>query len=248
MSKQMLDDQTWSSPEIRSSFPTSSSQMSYGGVVVKTCVFVILIAGLAVVGWTNAATYTGKGAGLVYLIGYIVLIAITIAAGRNPKLALPAGLLYSVLTGVWMGAISRYYDEVFDGVVGIALLSTFAITIAMLLLYSLKVFRVTAKFAQILGAMVVGVGLLYLIGWILSLFGIRLDFLYGTSTTAIVVGLIILGIAAATLLLDFANVEQGVKVGAPKAAEWFAALGIVSSLVWIYLEVLRLLARIGARN
>ena len=76
----------------------------------------------------------------------------------------------------------------------------------------------------------------------------NLEFLYGTSATAIVFGLIILAIAAATLLVDFANIEDGVKAGAPKTAEWYAAFGIVSSLVWIYLEVLRLLARMGSRD
>ena len=126
-------------------------------MAVKTFVFVIIIAALAVVGWNNAATYSGKGAGLVYLIGYIVLIALTIAAARSPKLASPAALLYAVLTGLWMGAISRYYDEVFEGVVGIALLSTFVITIAMLVLYSLRVFRVTAKVVQVIVAMAGGV-------------------------------------------------------------------------------------------
>jgi uncharacterized YccA/Bax inhibitor family protein len=143
---------------------------------------------------------------------------------------------------------SRYYDAVFEGIVGLALLSTFVITVAMLILYSLRVFRVTTKVAQVIAAMVSGVALLYFVRWILSLFGVRLDVLYGSSTTALIVGLIILGLAASTLLVDFANVEQGVKAGAPKAAEWYAALGIVSSLIWIYLEVLRMLARIGARN
>ena len=247
MSNQMLNEQTWSSPEIDEAYPASSSQMSYGGVAVKAVVFVIIIGALAVVGWNNAATYSGKGAGLVYLIGYIVLIALTIMAARSPKLALPAGLLYALLTGLWMGAISRYYDEVFEGVVGIALLCTFVITIAMLVLYALRVFRVTAKAIQIIVAMSAGVGLLYFIGWVLSWFGVNLEFLYGTSATAIVFGLIILAIAAATLLVDFANIEDGVKAGAPKRRSGTPP-GIVSSLVWIYLEVLRLLARMGSRD
>lgn len=222
--------------------------MSYGGVALKTSFFLIIIGFLAAIGWNNAETFAGRGAGLSYLIGYIVLIGLTIAAVNNPRLALVAGLLYSGLNGLWMGAISRYYDEVFEGIVGIALLGTMAIMVSMLILYSLRVFRITARVAQVIVVMTFGVALLYFFGFIMSLFGASLDFLYGGSTTALVIGLIILAIAASTLLIDFANVEAGVKAGAPKAAEWYAAFGIVSSLVWIYLEVLRTLARVAARN
>jgi uncharacterized YccA/Bax inhibitor family protein len=232
----MLNDKTWTSDELRSAFAPHQATMSYGGVAVKAAFFLTIIAVLAAIGWATSDTFTGRGSGLVYLIGFVAV--------NNPRLALAAGLVYSVLNGLWIGAISRYYDEVFDGIVGLALLGTLAITVGMLVLYSLRVFRVTARGAQIIAVMVVGISLMYLLGFVLSLFGIGLDFLYGSSPVAIAVGLVILGVAASTLLVDFAHVEQGVKLGAPKAAEWYAAFGIVSSIVWIYLEVLRLLARI----
>jgi len=240
----MLNDKTWTSDELRSAFAPHQATMSYGGVAVKAVFFLTIIAVLAAIGWATSDTFTGRGSGLIYLIGFVVLIALSIAAVNNPRLALAAGLVYSVLNGLWIGAISRYYDEVFDGIVGLALLGTLAITVGMLVLYSLRVFRVTARGAQIIAVMVFGISLMYLLGFVLSLFGIGLDFLYGSSPVAIAVGLVILGVAASTLLVDFAHVEQGVKLGAPKAAEWYAAFGIVSSIVWIYLEVLRLLARI----
>lgn len=246
MSREMLNDKTWTSDELRTAFPPGRATMSYGGVAVKAAFFLLVIAVLAAIGWVNSETFTGRGSGLAYLVGFFVLIALSIASVNNPKLALGAGLLYSVLNGLWIGAISRYYDEVFDGIVGLALLGTLAITVGMLVLYSLRVFRVTARGAQIIMVMVFGVSVMYLLGFILSLFGVDLDFLYGSSPFAIAVGLVILGVAASTLLVDFAHVEQGVKLGAPKAAEWYAAFGIVSSIVWIYLEVLRLLARLNA--
>ncbi len=246
MSRQMLNDETWSSSEMRTAFPDRASAMTYGGVAVKSAFFLLIIGVLAAIGWSNAETFTGRGSGLVYLIGFIALIALSIAAVNNPRLAFAAGLLYAVLNGLWIGAISRYYEEVFDGVVGLALLGTLAITVGMLVLYSLRVFRVTARGVQIISVMVAGIALLYFFGFILSLFGVNLSFLYGSSPTAIVIGLVILGVAASTLLIDFAQVEAGVKAGAPEAAEWYAAFGIVSSIVWIYLEVLRLLARVKA--
>ncbi len=244
----MLNDTTWSSPEVTAAFPPAPATMTYGGVAAKTGLFLLLIAGFATVGWNNAAAFTGRGSGLLYLVGYFVLIALTIASVNNPRLALAAGLLYSVLNGLWIGAISRFYEEVFDGIVGLALLGTLAITVGMLILYSTRVFRVTARGAQIISALVLGVALMYFVAFLMSLFGADLTFVFGSSPTAILIGLVILGIAASTLLVDFAFVEQGVKAGVPKAAEWYAAFGIVSSIVWIYLEVLRLLARVSAAS
>jgi uncharacterized YccA/Bax inhibitor family protein len=245
----MLNEQTWSSPEIRSAFAPSRATMTYGGVAIRTGFFLAIIAVLAVIGWTISDTLTGRGSGLLYLVGFIVLIGLSIAAVNNPRLALAAGLLYAVLNGLWIGAISRYYDVVFDGIVGAALVGTLAVCLGVLILFSVAGFRVTARGAQIISVLVLGISLLYLFGWVLSLFGIDLDFLYGSSPTAILVGLAILAVAASTLLVDLTFVEQGVQAGAPRAAEWYAAFGIVSSIVWIYLEVLRLLARMAsARN
>jgi uncharacterized YccA/Bax inhibitor family protein len=248
MSREMLNDTTWSSPEVTTAFPRQDATMTYGGVATKTGMFLVVVAAFATIGWANAATFTGRGSGLLYLVGFFVLIALTIAAVHNPKLALAAGLFYSVLNGLWIGAISRFYEEVFDGIVGLALLGTLAITVGMLILHSTRVFRVTARGAQIISALVLAVALMYFVAFIMSLFGSDLNFLFGSSPTAILIGVIILGIAASTLLVDFSYVEQGVKAGMPKAAEWYAAFGIISSIVWIYLEVLRLLARVSAAS
>ncbi|MCV2394402.1 Bax inhibitor-1/YccA family protein [Actinotalea sp. M2MS4P-6] len=246
MSREMLNERTWTSSEVSTAFRPAQRTMSYGGVAVKAVFFLAVTAALAAIGWANASVVAGQGSGLVYLVGFIVLIGLTVAAVQNPRLALAAGLLYAVLNGLWIGAISRFYEEVFEGIVGLALLGTLAVCLGVLLLFSVAGFRVTPRGAQIIAVLVLGVSLLYLTGWLLSLFGVNLTFLYGYSPTAIVVSLVILGIAASTLLVDLTYVEQGVKAGVPKAAEWYAAFGIVSSIVWIYLEVLRLLARVAA--
>jgi uncharacterized YccA/Bax inhibitor family protein len=158
MSREMLNDQTWSSEEVRSAFGPGRASMSYGGVAVKTGLFLVVIGSLAAVGWATSDTFTGRGSGLVYLVGFIVLIGLSIAAVHNPRLALLAGLLYAVLNGLWIGAISRYYDEVFEGIVGVALLGTLAVCVGVLLLFSIAGFRVTARGAQIIAVLVVGIG------------------------------------------------------------------------------------------
>ncbi len=249
MSREMLNEHTWASPEIRAAFPPARTGMSYAGVAAKTAFLLLITAGLATIGWANADSFVGRGSGLVYLLGFIFLIGLTIAAVNNPRLALLAGLVYAVLNGLWIGAISRYYQAVFDGIVVLALLGTLAVCAGVLVLFSVGRFRVSPRGAQIISALVFGIGLLYLVGWLLSLFGVRVDILYGSSPVAILLGLLILGVAASTLLVDCTFVEQGVRAGVPRTAEWYAAFGIVSSIVWIYVEVLRLLARTGqARN
>ena len=246
MSREMLSEKTWTSDEVREAFTPGRGVMSYGGVAAKTGFFLVAIGGLAAAGWASAGSFTGRGSGLVYLVGFIVLIALTVAAAHNPRLALVAGLLYAVLNGLWIGAVSRYYEAVVGGIVGLALLGTLAVCVAVLVLFSVAGFRVTARGAQVIAVLTLGVALLYLVGWLLSLFGIGLDLLYGASPASIALGVVILAVAASNLLLDMSFVEQGVQAGAPQAAEWYAAFGIVSSIVWIYLEVLRLLARVAA--
>lgn len=248
MSREMLNEDTWSSVQVRDAFPFQQATMSYGGVATKTALFLLLTAGFASIGWVNAETFTGRGSGLIYLIGFILLLGLTLAAVQNPRLALVAGLVYAVLNGLWIGAISRFYEEVFDGIVGLALLGTMAIAFAVLILFSVGKFRVSPRGAQIISVLVFGIGLLYFVSWISSLFGWHWDFLWGSSPVAILIGVVILGVAASTLLVDLTFVQQGVQRRVPKSAEWYSALGIVSSIVWIYLEVLRLLARIAARR
>jgi uncharacterized YccA/Bax inhibitor family protein len=248
MSREMLNEATWSSAPVKQAFTPQQAAMSYGGVFIKTLFFLTITVAMASVGWANADVFTGRGSGLIYLVGFMVLIALCIAAVNNPRLALVAGLFYAVLNGLWIGAISRFYEEVFAGIVGLALLGTLAVCLGVLILFSVGGFRVSARGAQVISALVLGIVILYFTGWLLSLFGWRIDLLYGATPGAILFSLVVLAVAASTLLVDLTFVEQGVQAGVPKPAEWYAAFGIVSSVVWIYLEVLRLLARVAARN
>lgn len=245
MSREMLNDTTWSSPEIRQAFPARQATMSYGGVALKTVFFLAITVGLAAIGWSNADAFVGRGAGLLYLVGFLVLIAITVAAVHNPALALVAGLFYSALNGMWIGAISRYYELTFDGIVGLALFGTLMVCLAVIVLFSIGGFRVSPRGAQIISALALAISLLYLVSWVLSWFGVTVGILYGSTPAALLLGLVIIAVAASTLLVDLTYVEQGIEAGVPKAAEWYAAFGIVSSIVWLYLEVLRMLARVA---
>ena len=123
-----------------------------------------------------------------------------------------------------------------------------AVAAAVLVLFLVTPFRATSKFVKIVASLTLGVALLYLASWIISVLGGGTSFLYGTSNLALAFSLFFMAVAAANLIVDFTNIERGVALGAPKPMEWYSALGVVSTLVWLYMEMLRFLAALAARN
>jgi len=182
------------------------------------------------------------------LLGYFLLIALTVVAASRPKLALPLGLIYSVMMGLWMGAISRVYDAAYEGVVAQALAATVGTFIVCLVLYSTRSVKVTSKFVMVLSAAIGGLMLLYFMGFMWSLFTPGPVFWQRATGVGITVSVIACVLAALSLFVNFAVIEGGAKAGAPKAMEWYAAFGLESTLVWLYLEILDLLAKTRARQ
>ena len=167
-------------------------------------------------------------------------------AAGNPDLALTAGLLYAVLMGFWMGAVSRVYEETYEGIVAQALLASVAAFLACLVLYLTGAVRVTANLTRAIITATLGIFVLYLVGWLLSLFGVNSPHSSPTPLgIALSVGICL--VAAFNLFLDFAIVEKGIAAKAPTAMEWYAAFGLLATLVWLYAELLRLLALLRRR-
>jgi len=239
MARQMLNEQTFAGVQAKPAART----MTIGGTVAKTLVLLLVTVGFAGIGW-RAAAHVLVTSGLWFFLGYLLLIGLTIAAANNPRIAPVAGLVYAVLTGLWIGAISRVYEAYYDGIVAQALLASLATVLACLVLYLSRAFRLTGKAVRVIVAATVGVGLLYLAGWLLSIFG--LDLLFWTdpgNPVGIGISVVICVVAALNLLLDFGFIEAGVTAGAPTSMEWYAAFGLLSTVVWLYLEFLRLIAR-----
>ncbi|MFZ9719167.1 MAG: Bax inhibitor-1/YccA family protein, partial [Chitinophagaceae bacterium] len=129
-----------------------------------------------------------------------------------------------------------------------AVLITFAVAAGMYLLYSLQLIRVTEKFRSVLMVATASIAIFYLLTWVLSFFDIQFAFLNTGSTFGIVFSLAVIAIAALNLLLDYDMIEQGAAMGAPKYMEWYGAFGLLVTLVWLYLEILRLLAKLNSRK
>jgi uncharacterized YccA/Bax inhibitor family protein len=247
MATQMLNDQTFSAENVDKvtlGKPVART-MTYGGTVARTLFLLVVTVIFAGLGWHYTANWFSPTSGLLFFLGYMVLIALTIAAAGNPKLALGAGLVYAVLMGGWIGAISRTYETFYDGIVGQAIFTSLCVFLACLVLYGFRIVKVTGKFAgTVIGAMF-GLLVLYLVGWIFTLFGVHFRFWTDPTPLGIGIAIAIALLAALSLFLNFAVIEGGVQGGAPRDMEWYAAYGLLSTLVWMYLEILRVLALIS---
>lgn len=246
MSKQMLNDETFTAANIQKVGATSTRPMTVNGVVGKTFLLLAITLVCAGFGWSKAAVMT-DGNPLLLFGGFLLLIGLSIAAARNPKLAPIAGFAYALIMGFWVGAISKMYDTAYNGIVTQALLATVGVFAAMLILYTTRIVKVTNRMIGIIIGATFGVMLLYVFAMVLSLFGAQPSFMTDSSPLGIGLSVVICGIAALNLLVDFSFVEQGVAAQAPAIYEWYSALSLLSTMVWLYLEVLRLLGRIQGR-
>ena len=147
-----------------------------------------------------------------------------------------------------VGAISAYYNFAFaeqaPGIIINAVGLTFGTAIAMYLLYSFRIIKATAKFKAIIFTATAGIAIFYIITWALSFFGIQIPFLHEGSALGIGFSVFVVAIAALNLILDFDMIENAVEMGAPKYMEWYGAFGLLVTIVWLYLEILRLLSKI----
>ena len=159
-----------------------------------------------------------------------------------------AAPVYAVLEGLFLGAISSFFEYKMPGIVIKAASLTFLTLFTMLFLYRSGIIKVTDKFRMGVFAATGAIALMYFAGFILGMFGVHVPFISGGGTFGIVIGVVICGVAALNLVLDFDMIQQGSESGLPKFMEWYSAFALMVTLVWLYLEILRLLARINSRN
>lgn len=180
--------------------------------------------------------------------GLITAVAISFKPNWAPYLA----PLYGLLEGLFVGAISAIlnaaFAEKYPGLVMQAVGLTFGVAIAVFLLYNFRIIRATEKFKSVIIAATMGIALFYLLTMVLRLFGVNVSFMYDSSMLSIGISLFVVAIAALNLILDFDMIEQGAERGAPKFMEWFGAFGLMVTLVWLYIEMLKLLSKLGSRD
>ena len=179
--------------------------------------------------------------------GLVVAIVIIFKKEWAPFLA-PA---YALLQGLFLGAVSATYNSAFaeqaPNIIMNAVGLTFGTAIAMYLLYSFKIIQATQKFKAIIFTATAGIAVFYVITFVLGFFGIQIPFLHEGSALGIGFSLFVVALAALNLIIDFDMIEKGAEGGAPKYMEWYGAFGLMVTIIWLYLEILRLLSKISKK-
>jgi uncharacterized YccA/Bax inhibitor family protein len=220
--------------------------MSANGTFLKTFFLWGLIVVAGVFGWSQVEV---DPLGQVNVPGWVwisVLVAFGLAmacifAPRTARFTAP---LYALAEGVFLGAISKVYEVNWNGIVLQAVLATMAVFVVCLALYVSGVVKVTNKFIFVVVCATAGIFVFYLASFFLQLFGVNLTFWNDPSLLGIGLSVVICFVAALNLFVDFEMIRRMVVAGAPKQMEWYGAVGITITIVWLYLEVLRLLSKL----
>jgi uncharacterized YccA/Bax inhibitor family protein len=223
----------------------SADVMTASGTASAALLLMLLLVASAMFGWSSvneAANGAVSFPGLAIagaLFGFVCAIVLTF----KPKLA----RVYAIAQGLFVGAISKIFNTAYDGIVIQAVGITLGVFVTMLVLYRTGVIRVTDKMRRTIIGATMGIAIFYGVSMLLSLFGMNISFFNSSSPMSIGFSFIVAGLAAMNLALDFDFIERGETAGLPKHMEWYAAFGLMVTIVWLYLEILRLLAKLRDR-
>ena len=226
--------------------------MTLNGTVNKTGI--LLVLAMASAGWTWFQFMQTRNPAdvmpwmLLGMFGGLIFAMVTIFKKEWSPVTAPA---YALLEGLVLGGLSAIFELRYPGIAIQAVGLTFGTLFVLLFVYRAGIIKVTDKFRLGVVAATGGVALFYLAEMVLGFFGIHFNGVNGVNGSGLVgigFSLLVVGIAALNLVLDFDFIEKGVQYGAPKYMEWYGAFGIMVTLVWLYLEMLRLLSKIRSRN
>jgi uncharacterized YccA/Bax inhibitor family protein len=223
--------------------------MTLNGTVNKTGVLLLLSVLTAAFAW-NQIEFTADGpvGGSIYLwgglIGGFVLALITTFKKTWAPVTAP---MYALVEGLFLGAISAIYNNLYNGIVLQAVMLTMGTLFALLFAYRSGLIKATENFKLGVVAATGGIALVYLATIVLGLFNINIPLIHESGIVGIGFSLFVIVIAALNLVLDFDFIETGVEQGAPKYMEWYGAFGLMVTLVWLYIEFLRLLSKLNSR-
>jgi uncharacterized YccA/Bax inhibitor family protein len=236
-------------------YVSSSDVMTVNGTVNKTALMLLLVVASAVFTWNKffAAVNINPEGGMAAVapwllvggIGGFITVLVTVFRPQSSGISAP---IYAVFQGLFIGGISAIFETMYTGIVMRAVALTLAVFAAMLFFYRSGIIKVTQKFMMGVFAATAGIALVYVVSFIAGLFGANLGFLHGSSNFSIGFSLVVVGVAALNLVLDFSFIERASESGAPKYMEWYGAFGLMVTLIWLYLEILRLLSKLANRN
>jgi uncharacterized YccA/Bax inhibitor family protein len=217
--------------------------MTLQGTINKAGILLLLCFAAGAFSWMNPDL-----AGPFLLVGILGGFVACLVGTFKPTTTPFVAPIYAILEGLALGAISQILNQRYHGIVVNAIILTFGVTGVMLALYASRTIRVTPGLVKGVIAATFAVAGVYLVDIVMRMFGSNVPFLHDSGPIGIGLSLVIIGIAAFNLLLDFATIEDGVNRGSAKYMEWYCGMALLVTLVWLYLEILRLLAKMRGRN
>ncbi len=223
----------------------TGDEMTMKGTMNKFGVLVMLMIGSTLLAWTQY--YKGSDPKPLMYIGVFGGLVLAIVMAIKVKWASVLAPAYAVLEGLFVGSISAMYNHVYPGLPVQAVALTLLVTLLMFLVYRYRIIRVTNKLRMVIVVATAAVALFYMVQWLSYAFtGSAIAYSFTNSNTPLSIGFSILmvGLASFNLLLNFDMVEKGIEMKAPRYMEWYSAFGLLVTIVWLYLEILRLLSKI----
>ena len=220
-----------------------SQPMSLQGVINKTGILLLLCIGSSAFGWTHPELR-----GPLLLVGLLGGLVACLVGTFKPATSPIAAPIYALLEGLALGCISQVIERRYPGIVLNAMLLTFGVLAIMLVLYTTRTIVVTDRLVKGVLIATGAVMLVYLVDMIMNMFGARVPLIHESGWLGIGISLVIVGIAAFNLLVDFAVIEDGVRRGSPRFMDWYCGMALLVTLVWLYLELLRLLSKLRGRD
>ncbi len=228
-----------------------TTPMTLQGTINKTGLLTLIVLVAAMFSWTKFFSNPQAGAQAIQAyavlgaIGGFIVAMVTVFKMEWSPVTAP---IYAVLQGLFLGGISALVETQYPGIAIQAVGLTFGVMIAMLAAYSSGLIKVTENLKIGIVSATGAIAIYYLLSIVLGLFGIQAPLINDNGWMGILFSLLVVGIAAFNLVLDFDFIENGVKQGAPHFMEWYAAFGLLVTLIWLYIEILRLLSKLRSRN
>ncbi len=223
--------------------------MTIQGTVNKTALMTLLLVLSAMWTWNKFFTALDPAVVTPWIfggaIGGFIVAIITVFKKQWSPVTAP---IYAVLEGLFLGGLSSIFEMQYPGIVIQAVSLTFGTLFALLFAYKSGMIKVTDNFRLGVVAATGGIGIVYLMSWILGMFGVNIPFIHGSGIMGIGFSIFVVIIAAMNLVLDFDFIESGAQRGVPKFMEWYSAFGLMVTLIWLYIEILRLLSKLRDRR
>jgi len=223
----------------------SANAMTIDGTINKTAIMLLITAGMAMLSWTMfGASPAAQIWMIIGAIGGFILAMVTVFKKEWSSVTAP---VYALFEGVFLGCFSGFMETIFPGIAFQAICLTFFVLLSLLVAYQSRIIKVTENFRLGVFAATGAIALYYLFSIILGFFGITVPLIHDSGPLGIGFSVVVVIIASLNLVMDFDFIERGSQANLPKYMEWYGAFGLMVTLIWLYVEIIRLLAKLRSR-